>query len=262
MSDDPVFIAPIPPRRRFYWFTSLAHPIQAALIGLLGTTFVATTGIIGIWYSSHSKASGLESDVKSLGLTISAQNETIQAKTAEIQRLETLLTPFKTIALEKYTGSEAEALRQLGVRLQQIEDSDRLKTQKIVDLEVELQKTKELAQPNSLVLINKSIRKAEDGSFVLALHFRPNKNEQIGQVGLAAAIPLDSSSKITNIWPAGGEPFMSGDQSKKILEEGRVATLFYKPLGMNVNVEITVTAPTLIRIEGNLGVEPFEVEIQ
>jgi hypothetical protein len=43
-------------------------------------------------------------------------------KTAEIQRLETQLTPFKTIALEKYTGSEQEALQQLAHDIQEIQN--------------------------------------------------------------------------------------------------------------------------------------------
>lgn len=34
-------------------------------------------------------------------------------KSVEIQRLETLLIPFKTIALEKYTGTEQDALKKL-----------------------------------------------------------------------------------------------------------------------------------------------------
>lgn len=43
-------------------------------------------------------------------------------KTAEIQRLETQLTPFKTIALEKYTGPEQEALRKLADELEKLKN--------------------------------------------------------------------------------------------------------------------------------------------
>jgi|GEM_PF-3097880 len=261
MNDDQVPIPPIPPRSRFFWFTSLAHPVQAALIGLLGTTIVAIAGILGVWYSSHSKASGLEADVAALQRTVTSQKDTIRAKDAEIQRLETLLTPFKTIALEKYTGTEAEALRQLGSQLQQLQDSDTLKTKKIVDLEVELQKTKELAQPNSLVLKDKTIQKTDKG-FVLTLFFIPKKNEQPGMVTLAAALPVGSNSKIADFWPNSSEVFLAGDQSKQILEDGRLAHLTYKPLGITVRVDLTVTEPTKVRIVGNLGVEPFEVEIK
>jgi len=43
-------------------------------------------------------------------------------KTNEIQRLETQLTPFKTIALEKYTGSEQEALEKLAEDVKTLEE--------------------------------------------------------------------------------------------------------------------------------------------
>lgn len=43
-------------------------------------------------------------------------------KTAEIQRLETQLTPFKTIALEKFTGSEQEVLRKLADELKKLKN--------------------------------------------------------------------------------------------------------------------------------------------
>jgi hypothetical protein len=43
-------------------------------------------------------------------------------KTAEIQRLETQLTPFKTIALEKYTGPEQEALNKLAHEIEKLKN--------------------------------------------------------------------------------------------------------------------------------------------
>jgi len=44
-------------------------------------------------------------------------------KDAEIQRLEILLTPFRTIALERYTGSETEAILKLATRIQELEST-------------------------------------------------------------------------------------------------------------------------------------------
>jgi hypothetical protein len=44
----------------------------------------------------------------------------LSSKNAEIQRLETQLTPFRTIALEKYTGSEQEALRRLANEIEEL----------------------------------------------------------------------------------------------------------------------------------------------
>lgn len=42
---------------------------------------------------------------------------------AEIQRLETLLAPFRTIALQRYTDPEPEALRKLAHRISELESS-------------------------------------------------------------------------------------------------------------------------------------------
>ena len=49
-------------------------------------------------------------------------NSLTQKQTAEIQRLETQLTPFKTIALEKYTGSEQDRMKKLAERIQELEN--------------------------------------------------------------------------------------------------------------------------------------------
>ncbi len=46
-----------------------------------------------------------------------------QSQATEIQRLETLLTPFRTIALEKFTGSESTVLQKLAERITNIDAS-------------------------------------------------------------------------------------------------------------------------------------------
>jgi hypothetical protein len=48
-------------------------------------------------------------------------HDELQGQRSEVQRLEILLTPFKTIALERYSGSETEALAKLGVKLQELQ---------------------------------------------------------------------------------------------------------------------------------------------
>lgn len=60
--------------------------------------------------------------VPSLKRQIDNSNTEISKKDSEIQRLETQLTPFRTIALEKYTGSEQEALNKLTKQLESLED--------------------------------------------------------------------------------------------------------------------------------------------
>ena len=83
------------------------HPVvQAAIItGLLA--------FAGMWWRSNSESSILRTKV-------TEQNQKIASQRADIQRLETQLTPFKTIALEKFTGSEQEALRKLAYELDEL----------------------------------------------------------------------------------------------------------------------------------------------
>lgn len=63
-------------------------------------------------------------------------NSLTEKQTDEIQRLETLLTPFRTIALEKFTGPEVEALQKLAERVTTIDAA-------LVEAKDELEKTKQ-----------------------------------------------------------------------------------------------------------------------
>lgn len=89
------------------------HPMVSGLI------FPVIIAIIS-WsvYSTHKgwRVDELEEATESL-------EKEIQKKDMEIQRLETLLTPFRTIAIERYTGSEAEALSKLADRIQELEST-------------------------------------------------------------------------------------------------------------------------------------------
>ena len=119
--------------QRFYNKTS----VQVAIITALGIIGAALITVLN-------QRSELKNNNDEM------QKEII-SKTAMIQRLETMLTPFRTIALEKYTGSEREALLKLASKTQLLEQSDLFKTQRIAELEVALQKTRQMAQPNRLI---------------------------------------------------------------------------------------------------------------
>lgn len=82
--------------------------IRAAFIGTLGLIFIATMNIL---YNR----SRLVQDNKQY-------KQDLGKKDFEIQRLETQLVPFKTIALEKYTGSEQEALNKLAKELEDLKN--------------------------------------------------------------------------------------------------------------------------------------------
>jgi len=83
-------------------------------------TFSVLCCILVSWtYSAYRGHQGTQiSDLKE---TLEAKDTEIQGKNIEIQRLETLLTPFRQIALERYTGTEDERLAALAVRVKEVE---------------------------------------------------------------------------------------------------------------------------------------------
>ena len=95
--------------------------IRAAIIIAVGGIIVAA---MYIWNSrSELKQSNVKykNEMKEKDARITDLQQQLSQKDVEIQRLETQLTPFKTIALEKYTGSEQEALEKLAQSLKIIE---------------------------------------------------------------------------------------------------------------------------------------------
>ncbi len=61
-------------------------------------------------------------DRSKLKTKIANLKETITTKNVEIQKLNTELTPFRTVALQWYPGSETEALKKLAQRMTGIEE--------------------------------------------------------------------------------------------------------------------------------------------
>ena len=72
---------------------------------------------ISLWlgYTEFFRVPSLKRQTDNLNIEISK-------KDSEIQKLETQLIPFRTIALEKYAGSEQEALNKLAKQLASLED--------------------------------------------------------------------------------------------------------------------------------------------
>lgn len=90
--------------------------VQAAIIA-------GIFSLAGTWLGIQLQSSGNQARIDDLEKQVNEQKTTIIDKTTEIQRLETLLTPFRTIALQKYTDPEPEALRKLAYRIKELESS-------------------------------------------------------------------------------------------------------------------------------------------
>ena len=82
-----------------------------------------SVGLVLLFGISVRKRWHLEADLSASLNRVEELNREILAKTAEIQRLETQLAPFKTIALQRFADPEPEALRKLADRISNIEDA-------------------------------------------------------------------------------------------------------------------------------------------
>ncbi len=94
---------------------SLGKTVIAAIITAVAIIVVAG---MQIW----NNRTQVYRDNKTYQAEITKLNNELINKNAEIGRLETQLIPFKTIALEKYTGPENEALKKLANELEQLKN--------------------------------------------------------------------------------------------------------------------------------------------
>ena len=125
-------------RQKFYQKAS----VQVAIVSAIGLTVATLITIV----HQRSQLKAENSELK---------RETAN-KTAEIQRLETLLAPFRTIALAKFTGPENESLLKLAQQIQSLQESDTQKSDKIRLLQNELTVIQQNALPRRL-----SVEKAD-----------------------------------------------------------------------------------------------------
>jgi hypothetical protein len=188
-------------------------------------------------------------------------------KNAELQRLEAQLAPFKTIALERYTGPPSEALAKLAGQIELLQRLDADKTAKIESLERSLSETSAQASPPTIAFDSLAVQE-KDGSKVATIRFRSSKNVPLGRVVFVAEVSTFSSlgapPKIIDFWPSlEGGAFQSGDGSKNIDQNGTSARLEYQPMAAGgLVVDLTVTASTTVAITGNYLPKPISVEIR
>ena len=87
--------------------------VQVAIITGIFAIIVASIYVVNSRTTIYKQNNTLSDKVTKQNDEILKLEKEILKKNDEIQRLETLLTPFRTIALEKYTGTEEEALQKL-----------------------------------------------------------------------------------------------------------------------------------------------------
>lgn len=217
--------------------------VQVAIVSTLGLIVIALLTI------AHQR-SGLKKDNARL------QRETTD-KSAEIQRLETLLTPFRTIALERYTGSEQEALAKLASRIAELEVLDQKRTLEVETLKLRLKEAEELAQPATLKLTAHQVEPVEVGLKAL-LQFTPSKNEALGSLSFKATIIQPETARIV----AFGRKNPTVLPRTTIATDARSASQSFSLLGsQKPTIELQITEPCTVLLEGSHITEPMRLTI-
>jgi hypothetical protein len=97
--------------------------VQAAIIAGIFSVIVAVIYVANNRTEIYKENASMKKLIIEKDNKIKELDEENQKNTVEIQRLETQLIPFKTVALEFYPGPEAEALSKLASRIYNLESS-------------------------------------------------------------------------------------------------------------------------------------------
>jgi len=136
-------IIPLPPESRWDRFVrpfKKIHPsVQAVIVA-------GVFGIFGTWFGYHLQSTGLNQEVSSLKEKVEQQDAIIRNKTQEIQRLETQLMPFRTIAIQKFTGDDKEAMHKLADYVISLQERVAEQTRRISELREQVGQAKKLSE--------------------------------------------------------------------------------------------------------------------
>ena len=102
----------------------------------------------------------------------------------------------------------------------------------------------------------------EEGEYQAVITFATSKNQPLGALQFIATIQGNSGANILDFWPA-RPPFLSGDNSKQIAENGKQARLGYQLMGAgSPSIKIVTSEPATVVIQGNHELEAFQIELK
>ncbi|MHC4172174.1 MAG: hypothetical protein ACYST5_04435 [Planctomycetota bacterium] len=207
------------------WYSSVT--VKAAIIGAFALIIVAG---MHIW----NNRSQIKQDNEKYKVEINTKNtrindlqQQLSSREAEIQLLETQLTPFRTIALEKYTGSEQETLRKLANELEDLKKATNIP---------------------SLTLMRDRIRTIKNESgYATSLVFRPSNRLPIGSTAFIARITDNTDVRIKEFKKIG----ITEGVKKSIIRNGKEAIYNCNIQGyVFPEFKLVTTGPATIHIYG------------
>ena len=248
-------LQPLTPEQQQQLLRALTTRVARYIFG--GFSLLTVISVVTILWSIKDLYSGAVTRLEQM-LTDRVAAEFDQARVAQTveqvagKEAQQILRDQVQPELERFRKETAESLKEIkGAR------------ERTLAIEQELSKIAEMARPPSLEFVQQSVT-AADGRYVCTLVFKPSKNAPLGQVVLHATIADNSPAKIVDFWPTQGKmAFLSGDNSKQIGTDGKSAQLAFQPLGVGyVTIDVVLSAPSRITIEGTHEIKPFLVDIR
>ena len=168
-------------------------------------------------------------------------------------------------AIARWAGAAiAIAILVLGHRLSTLQGIAKSEERKKTEAAIEDARiARKLAEPTTLKFEAAS-RDKEMPELSATIFLRASKNESLGKLEFTVAIVGESTAKIEKLWPSlKGGAYQTGDKSFQLAEDGKSATLFYVPLGVEMAAfDITLTAPAIVLISGNRMPESHQVRFE
>ncbi len=226
--------------QRFYQKAS----VQVAIVSAIGLIVAALITV------GHQR-SQLKSENKKL------EGE-VTDKTAEIQRLETLLTPFRTIAIQKYTGDEAQSLRKLADYVVKLQERDAEQAKRIGELQKQVEQTKQMYGPPTLVPLAKEIKKTNSG-YEAIVQFKPSNNSRVDGYTFNAKV-IEGDMSIVSFGGSSDHHAFAGGPGK-VSDDKKSAEAHFNPLAGNPTIKIVVTTNGVVELTGSHLDRSWRLEI-
>jgi len=130
-------------------------------------------------------------------------------------------------------------------------------------LRKDLEVTKEMAKPNTISFQKKVIQRIGN-EYKLAVYFTPTKNEPLGELDFVAEIDVKSKAQILDIQSTSDRPaFGAAGEASGISGDGKKARISYTLISAPYpGIELRISGPCFVKISGNRGLLPFEIEVK
>jgi len=214
--------------------------VKAAIITAFAGVMVAGMYILNNRSQIKQDNKNYEVEINKKNTKINELQQELSSKNAEIQRLETQLTPFRTIALQKFTGSEQEVLEKLANELENVK--------KATDIPL-------------LTLMRERIRTTKDNSdYITSLAFRPSNRQSIGSTVFIARITGNTDVRIKEFKKMG----ITEGVTKSIGRDGKEAIYNCDIQGyVFPELKLVTTGPATVQLYGaHLSEQPVIFEVK